>query len=41
MTSPRSGPVGFTGPDLDAAHGYGRLLQAYERLFWNTLAELP
>ncbi|MER6361720.1 transcriptional regulator [Kitasatospora sp. NPDC001527] len=36
------GPAGLTaGPDLDAARAYGRLLQAYERLFWITLAELP
>ncbi|MER5351005.1 transcriptional regulator [Kitasatospora sp. NPDC002551] len=36
------GPAGLTaGPDLDAAREYGRLLQAYERLFWITLAELP
>ncbi|MFF8770693.1 transcriptional regulator [Kitasatospora sp. NPDC015120] len=36
------GPAGLTaGPDLDAAREYGRLLQAYERLFWSTLAELP
>ncbi|MFE2106297.1 transcriptional regulator [Kitasatospora sp. NPDC059463] len=36
------GPAGSTaGPDLDAAREYGRLLQAYERLFWSTLAERP
>ncbi|WP_380282041.1 transcriptional regulator [Kitasatospora purpeofusca] len=36
------GPAGLTaGPELDAAREYGRLLQAYERLFWSTLAELP
>ncbi|MCX4689967.1 transcriptional regulator [Kitasatospora purpeofusca] len=35
------GPTGLTAPDLDAAHEYGRLLQAYEGLFWSTLAELP
>ncbi|WP_328953067.1 transcriptional regulator [Kitasatospora purpeofusca] len=35
------GPAGLTDPDLDAAREYGRLLQAYERLFWSTLAELP
>ncbi|MFC5664866.1 transcriptional regulator [Kitasatospora misakiensis] len=35
------GPAGLTGPDLAAAREYGRLLQAYEGLFWSTLAELP
>ncbi|MER7708480.1 transcriptional regulator, partial [Kitasatospora sp. NPDC097605] len=36
------GPAGLTArPDLDAAHEYGRLLQAYEQLFWSTLADLP
>ncbi|WP_030393083.1 hypothetical protein [Kitasatospora purpeofusca] len=35
------GPAGLTDPDLDAAREYGRLLQAYEQLFWTTLTELP
>ncbi|MFE6748607.1 transcriptional regulator [Kitasatospora purpeofusca] len=35
------GPAGLIAPDLDATREYGRLLQAYERLFWATLAELP
>ncbi|WP_405008040.1 transcriptional regulator [Kitasatospora purpeofusca] len=35
------GPAGLTDPDLDAAREYGRLLQAYERMFWSTLAEHP
>ncbi|MFB6889041.1 transcriptional regulator [Kitasatospora sp. NPDC056327] len=35
------GPEGLSGPDLAAAREYGRLLQAYERLFWSTLAGLP
>ncbi|WP_053643715.1 hypothetical protein [Streptomyces sp. XY431] len=34
-------PTGLTDPDIDAAREYGRLLQAYEGLFWSTLAELP
>ncbi|MET9399835.1 transcriptional regulator [Kitasatospora sp. NPDC002965] len=35
------GAAGLTAPETDAAREYGRLLQAYEQLFWNTLAELP
>ncbi|MEV6977622.1 transcriptional regulator [Kitasatospora sp. NPDC093806] len=35
------GPGGLTAPELDAAREYGRLLQAYEQLFWKSLAELP
>ncbi|MEV0190234.1 transcriptional regulator [Kitasatospora purpeofusca] len=35
------GPAGLTPHEADAAREYGRLLQAYERLFWSTLAELP
>ncbi|MFF7588156.1 hypothetical protein ACFZCK_11820 [Kitasatospora purpeofusca] len=35
------GPAGLTPAEIATAREYGRLLQAYERLFWNTLAELP
>lgn len=35
------GPAGLTPTELTTAHEYGRLLQAYEQLFWTTLTELP
>ncbi|WP_280664289.1 MULTISPECIES: transcriptional regulator [unclassified Kitasatospora] len=33
--------AGPTTGTVSAAHSYGRLLQAYELMFWNTLADLP